>query len=120
MVVFISGHLLAHLLGELASKVGAGLAMAVLISGFTLWCLPAVRWLYDAWDKPFAKTPIVLLHIFILLVATVLARSLVAESLGLPPQSFDLTTSFLVILFYLPAWMIVAAVVLAVVGFFWL
>lgn len=116
MVVFISGRLLAHLLGELASTVGTGLAMAVLISGFTMWCLPAVRWLHNVWDRPFAKTPIVLLHVFVLLVATVLARSLVAEALGLPPQSFDLTTSFLVIFFYLPAWMIVAAVILAIVG----
>ena len=116
MAIFIFGYLLSYLLGDIASNVGAGMAVAVLVSGFTMWCLPAIRWLHSAWDKPFAKTPIVLLHVFVLLVATVLARSLVAEALGLPPQSFDLTTSFLVIFFYLPAWMIVAAVVLAIVG----
>lgn len=118
MAIFILGYLLTYLLGELALKVSTGLAMAVLIGGFVMWCLPAVRWLHKAWDKPFAKTPIVLLHVFVLLVATVLARSLVAEALGLPPQTFDLTTSFLALFFYLPAWMIVAAVVLAIVGLF--
>lgn len=114
--IFILGYLLTYLLGELALTVAIGLAMAVLIGGFVMWCLPAVRWLHKAWDKPFAKTPIVLLHVLVLLVATALARSLVAEALGLPPQSFDLTTSFLALFFYLPAWMIVAAVVLAMVG----
>ncbi len=92
--------------------------MAMIIGGFVMWCLPAVRWLHGVWDKPFAKTPIVLLHVFVLLVATVLARSLVAEALALPPQTFDSTVGFLVLLFYLPAWMIVAALVLAFVGFF--
>ncbi|UZE21217.1 hypothetical protein LOY67_14265 [Pseudomonas sp. B21-056] len=117
MVTSIAGYLLAYLLDDLLLNIAITLAMAMIVGGFIMWCLPTVRWLHGAWDKPFAKTPIVLLHVFVLLVATVLARDLVAEALGLPPQTFDMTSSFLVLLFYLPAWMLVAAMVLAVAGF---
>ncbi|WDH21364.1 hypothetical protein [Pseudomonas chlororaphis] len=116
MLTFVGGQLLAHQLGNLFLDVATTLAMGLIIGGFVMWCLPTVRWLHRAWDKPFAKTPIVLLHIFVLLVATVLARSMVAEALALPPQSFDSTVGFLVLLFYLPAWMLVAALILALAG----
>ncbi len=116
MLIFIAGHLLSHRFGNLILDLATTLAMVLIICGFIMWCLPAIRWLHGAWDKPFAKTPIVLLHILVLLVATVFARSMVAEALALPPQSFDSTVGFLVLLFYLPAWMLVAALILAIAG----
>ena len=116
MLTFIAGQFLARKFGDLISNITTSLAMALIVSGFVIWCFPAARWLYGAWERPFAKTPIVLLHIFVLLLATVLARSMVADALALPPQSFDATVGFLVLMFYLPAWMLVAALVLALAG----
>jgi hypothetical protein len=110
------GQLLARQFGNVPLDVATTLAMGLIIGGLAMWCLPAVRWLQRAWDKPFAKTLIVLLHILVLLVATVLARSMVADALALPPQSFDSTVGFLVLLFYLPALMLVAALILALAG----
>lgn len=115
MLTFIGGQL-AQGFGQLFLDIATTLAMGLIICGFAIWCVPGVRWLQRAWDKPFAKTPIVLLHILVLLVATVLARSMVAEAFALPPQSFDSTVGFLVLLFYLPAWMLVAALILAIAG----
>lgn len=116
LLTFIVGQLMAYKFGDLILDITTTLAMALIMSGFFIWCFPAARWLYSAWERPFAKTPIVLLHIFVLLLATVLARSMVAEALALPPHSFDATVGFLVLMFYLPAWMLVAASVLALAG----
>ncbi|MDV9030594.1 hypothetical protein Q7C30_000560 [Pseudomonas sp. RAC1] len=89
-----------------------GLTSALVLCGFIAWCLPLTRWVHAAWDRPFAKTPIILLHLLALLIATACARFAVAESLGLPPQSFDLTVGFLAALFYLPAWLAVVGILL--------
>lgn len=90
-------------------------ASALIICGFVVWCIPIARWLHAVWDRPFGKTPIVLMHLLALLASTACARFAVAESLGLPPQSFDLTVGFLALLFYVPALLGIMAVVL---GFF--
>jgi hypothetical protein len=42
-------------------------------------------------------------------VVASLSLGLVAEALGLPPQDFDVTVAFCVLLFYLPLWVIVFA-----------
>ncbi|MDT3722432.1 hypothetical protein [Pseudomonas oryzihabitans] len=68
------------------------------------------------WDRPFGKTPIVLLHVFVLILATSLARILTSHALGLPPQSFDVTVSLLAIFFYIPALIAVASVLSVLLG----
>ncbi|MCM2380147.1 hypothetical protein [Pseudomonas marginalis] len=98
--------------GRSALTIGTTAAAALIICGFIAWCIPFARWLHTAWDKPFAKTPIIIMHLLALLMSTACARFAVAETLGLPPQSFDLTVGFLALLFYLPSWLLVAAVLL--------
>ncbi len=91
-------------------------ASLVIVVGFVLWCLPWMARLKAAWERPWARVPIILMHLVALLIATVLSRSLVAESLALPPQTFDLTVGFLIILLYIPAWLIMAAGLAVIIG----
>lgn len=98
--------------GISALSIGTMIAAALIICGFIAWCVPFARWLNTAWDKPFAKTPIVIMHLLALLISTACARFAVAETLGLPPQSFDVTVGFLAILFYIPSWLLVVAILL--------
>ena len=72
--------------------------------GFGIWLWP---WLQRIWRWPMGKLAITLLHGGILFLSVIPARLLVAEALGLPPQDFDMTVGFCVLLFYLPLWMIV-------------
>lgn len=95
---------------------GTNIAAFMIVVGFVLWCVPWAHRMREAWDRPIARVPIVLLHILALLVATVLGRHLVAITLGLPPQTFDLTVGFLAILLYIPAWLIIASVIIPVLG----
>lgn len=96
--------------------IGTVIAAALIICGFIAWCVPFARWLNTAWDKPFAKTPIVIMHLLALLISTACARFAVAETLGLPPQSFDVTVGFLAILFYVPSWLLVVAILLGLIA----
>lgn len=72
--------------------------------GFAIWLWP---WLQRIWHWPIGKLAITLLHGGVLLLSIIPARLLVAEALGLPPQDFDVTVTFCVLLFYLPVWLIV-------------
>ncbi|WP_122210400.1 hypothetical protein [Pseudomonas viridiflava] len=45
---------------------------------------------------------------------------MVAVALGLPPQSFDVTVGFLALLFYIPAWILIIALILSLLGFVFL
>lgn len=114
---FVLGLLLSRLWDKAAIDIANTISSALIIGGFLMWCLPAARWMRDVWERPFGKTPIVLLHVLVLLVATSLSRFVVSDALGLPPQSFDLTVGFLALIFYLPAWMAVAAVIFMIFGF---
>lgn len=71
----------------------ASLAFAV---GFSIWCWPTVK---KAWKHPVGKALIVILHLFILLFAAILARNVVASALGLPPQDFDVSVSVISLVF---------------------
>lgn len=117
LALFTLGVLLSRVWDKAAIDIANTISSALIIGGFLMWCLPAARWMRDVWEKPFGKTPIVLLHVLVLLVATSLSRFVVSDALGLPPQSFDLTVGFLALLFYLPAWMAVAAVIFVIFGF---
>lgn len=112
----VLGLLLSRWWDKTAIDIANGISSSLIIGGFLTWCFPAARWMRDVWDKPFGKTPIVLLHVLVLLVSTGLSRFTVSDALGLPPQSFDLTIGFLALAFYLLAWMVVAAVVFLLFG----
>lgn len=81
--------------------------------GFVLWCWPLV---IKTWGNFFGKAVITVAHLFILLVATVFARNLVALAIELPPQDFDLTISFWVLIFYIPAWAFATSIALGVIA----
>lgn len=98
--------------GTPAVTIGTTVAAALIMCGFIARCIPFARWLHTAWDKPFTKTPIIIMHLLALLISTACARFAVAETLGLPPQGFDLTVSFLALLFYIPSWLFVVAILL--------
>jgi hypothetical protein len=87
------------------------------VAGFMFVCLRIYRWFISVWDRPFGKTPIILLHLLVLLISTAISRWVVAEALGLPPQSFDITVGFLVLAFYVPAWLLLGAFVFTLLGF---
>lgn len=79
--------------------------------GFSVWCWPTVK---KVWAHPIGKALIVLLHVLVLLMATAFSRFVVASSLGLPPQDFDLTVSVISFISYIPAWSIVITIMLGV------
>lgn len=76
-------------------------ALAVFAAGFLVWSWPLLK---KAWDTLAGKITIAVLNLFALILSTMLARNLVAESLGLPPQDFDLAVHFFVLLLVVPSW----------------
>jgi hypothetical protein len=112
MVIFLLGMVLSRVFGGLAMDIAVTIGLAGVIGGFVAWCMPAIRWISDAWESTLGKIAVALLHFVVLLMATSMARSLVSESLGLPPQSFDLTVGFLLVVFYIPALMVIASIAL--------
>jgi hypothetical protein len=82
--------------------------------GFGIWLWP---WLQQIWRWSMGKLAITLLHGGVLLLSIITARLLVAESLGLPPQDFDVTVTFCVLLCYLPVWLIVFQVLTLLFAF---
>ncbi|MFJ3076542.1 hypothetical protein [Pseudomonas sp. NPDC087029] len=124
VTIFLLGMVFSRLLGSIAMDIAIIIGSAGVIGGFVSWCMPAVHWISAAWESTLGKIAVALLHFVVFLVATVMARSLVSESLGLPPQSFDVTVGFLIVALYIPALMAVAsialfffAIVMSVVGF---
>ena len=116
VILVFSGVWLSRTWGTAALDVTSMIAAGFMIAGFIMWCLPMARWMRLKWHKPLYKAPIVLLHLLALLAATGLSRLAVSEALGLPPQSFDLTVGLLALLFYVPAWMAVLALLLSLGG----
>jgi hypothetical protein len=51
-------------------------------------------------------------------LAAILARNVVASALGLPPQDFEVSVSFVALLFYIPAWAMVVSIVVGISAFF--
>jgi hypothetical protein len=76
--------------------------------GFSIWSIPILK---KFWERPIGKLVISIAQFLIYLLATAFARQLVASALGLPAQDFDLTISFLTVLFYIPAATLVLSVV---------
>lgn len=90
----------------------ASLAFAI---GFSIWCWPTVK---IVWVHPVGKALIVIVHLFVLLFAAILARNVVASALGLPPQDFDVSVSFIALVFYIPAWSMVVSILVGISAFF--
>lgn len=82
--------------------------------GFSIWCWPTVK---KVWEHPVGRTLIVILHLFVILLSAILARNVVASALGLPPQDFEMSVSFITFLFYIPAWSIVVSILVGVFTF---
>lgn len=83
--------------------------------GFSIWCWPTLR---KAWRNPIARVAILVLHVVVLMLATVLSRNVVAAALGLPPQDFDMTVNFLTLAMYVPVWSVVVCLLVGVFAFF--
>lgn len=90
----------------------ASLAFAI---GFSIWCWPTVK---NVWEHPVGRAFIVILHLFVLLLAAILARNIVASALGLPPQDFDVSVSFIALVFYVPAWSMIVSILVGIFAFF--
>ena len=98
------------------------LASLAFATGFSIWCWPTVK---NFWGHPVGRVVIVTLHIFVLLFAAIFARNVVASALGLPPQDFDVSVSFITLVLYIPAWSIVVSILIGsfalflyLIGFF--
>lgn len=67
-----------------ASKVGQQALLLISLFGFgvgfVLWCWPAI---HRVWRHPLGKVAISIGHVFVLLLAAVIARFVVASELGL-------------------------------------
>lgn len=100
------------LVTKLVLVILASLAFAI---GFLVWSWPMVR---KSWAHPAGRILIVILNLIVLIFAAILARNVVASALGLPPQDFDISVSFMALLFYVPAWSIVLSIVLGISSIF--
>ena len=80
------------------------LLLGVLVLGihFVKWIWP---WLRKIWHFTIGKLILTWLHAVVLWLATVYARKLVAETLGLPSQDFDMTVAACTLIFYIPVWL---------------
>ena len=102
-VLFLSGSVVAGVAPTrlLIHQLFFVSALAVFATGFLVWSWPLLK---EAWDTLAGKITVAVVNLFVLILSTILARKLVAESLGLPPQDFDLTVHFFVLLLFVPSW----------------
>lgn len=77
--------------------------------GFLAWSLPFIA---KAWHHPIGAAIITVFHVFVLILSTIFARHIVASSIGLPPQDFDITVGIISIISYIPAWSIIISIIL--------
>lgn len=73
LVSFI-GLMVSMFMGLAVFQFAILLASLGFIAGFSVWFWRGVKWMASMWDKPFGKTPIVILNLTVLLVSTVHAR----------------------------------------------
>jgi hypothetical protein len=107
LVLGLVGVIFLRIDGNLTTRAYSSFLLVYGVSGvgFGLWLWP---WLRKIWLWPLGKLGLTLFHGGILLLSIIPARLLVAEALGLPPQDFDFTVAFCVLLFYLPLWLLVS------------
>jgi hypothetical protein len=75
------------------------LGAAMYLTGFVIWSKPMVKKILASWWGKWAFT---ILHGFLVILAIVVARTIVVSALELPPQYFDLTIGFVALIAYVP------------------
>lgn len=113
---YIAGSILYIQTGHIPPTTTMIISACLFTIGFTIECTPKLKWLYLHREKPYCKLTFILINILIILAVTAQTRSLVANALGLPPQTFDLTVSFLSFALYIPACLLAIACILLVTG----
>ncbi len=94
------------------SRLAMALSLCGFAAGFTVWCFPVVS---KIWRHAVGKVLILVVHLFVLLLATALARIIVTSAIGLPPQDLDLTVAFITFASYLPVWSFLVSIIAAIV-----
>jgi hypothetical protein len=83
----------------------------MLLSGFMVFGISVVLWVWPwlLWfsNSLIGKLILTWLHAVVLWLSIFSSRTLVAETLGLPPQDFEMTVTACVLLFYIPLWVCV-------------
>lgn len=82
--------------------------------GVFIWGRSAVQ---KVWEHPIGRGLIIILHLFVVLLSAIMARSLVAAALGLPPQDFDITVTFIAFVMYIPTWALIISCIMGILGF---
>lgn len=90
------------------------LATMAFFVGFLMWGRSGIQ---TTWEHPIGRGFIIILHLFVVLLSAIMARSLVAAALGLPPQNFDITVTFIAFVMYIPTWALVISCILGIIGF---
>lgn len=90
------------------------LSIVLLEIGFFFWLCIKIKTLKDT---NISKWLLIVLHLLVLIFAAGASRDLVAHSLGLPAEDFELTSSLFVLIFYIPCWIAFVAILLTFV--FW-
>ena len=71
--------------------------------------------LMKVWKNHVTRVLLYIVHLLIGVLVVARAREMVSLSLGLPAQDFDLTVSFVALLFYIPVWGLCVTVMLGMV-----
>jgi hypothetical protein len=90
-----------------------------IVAGVTLsvgFLARAWKFGHRVWRAQVGKVAVTIAHLFVYVVALAYSRYLVAESLGLPPQDFDVAVHTLTLLLYPFAWLVVFSLLALVVG----
>jgi hypothetical protein len=117
-VVMFLGFVFSGMSGNISYFKGTALLGCIACSlGFMIWILP---WLPKIWHSSYGKLAITLLNGSVLLIDIIYARLLVADALGLPPQDFDMTVAVCAWIFYIPVWLMVVALLAALMAIIFL
>lgn len=109
--ILIGAIFSAHKLTPQVLLFAASLAFSV---GFLVWGRSAIQ---ETWQHPIGRGLIIILHLFVVLLSAIMSRSLVAAALGLPPQDFDITVTFITFMMYIPTWALIISCIMGILGF---
>lgn len=86
------------------------LAFSVYGTAFLIWIFPVKDWLQSEIGNFFIK----IVHVFVGIFAIAGARYIVFNAIGLPPQYFDLTVAFIALFIYVPAYLLLIALLFSI------
>lgn len=101
-------------IGMVLALVLAGISFLIFGIGFIAWC---VTYITKFLEHPIGKLPLIALNLMVLLIATVLAGTLVSSSTGLHFKDFELTVGLIALIFYIPVMCAVIAITLVTLLF---